>query len=114
MTASTSASNAATGNVSGRTSESSSHDGRAAHGGQIAQVHGHGAAADLGRRAPAQVEVHAVDDRVSGLHEAGAAGGAQNGGIVADADDHLGAGRRQVLAKPLEQRVFSAFADRHR
>ena len=87
--------------------------GPRAHGGQVGEVDGHGAAADLGGRAPAQIEVHAFDERVGGLHEVGAPRGGEHGGIVADAHDDIGARRRQVLAEPLEQRVFSAFADCH-
>lgn len=34
-------------------------------------------------------------------------------GVVADADDDVWPGRRQVPAKPLDEGVFSAFADGH-
>ena len=35
------------------------------------------------------------------------------GGVVADADEHVGTRRRQVPPEPLDEGVFSAFADGH-
>ncbi len=85
-----------------------------AHGGEIAEVHCHGAAADGVRGEEACVDVHAVDEGVGGLHEQLTAWGAQHGGVVADADHHVRSAGREAAAQPRDQLVFAALADGHR
>jgi hypothetical protein len=57
--------------------------------------------------------VHAVDHRVGGLHQPRTARGTEHRRVVPNADNDVGAGSGQMLAKPGDERAFSLLADGH-
>ena len=75
--------------------------GCASHGGDVAAVHGHRLVAEVRRRGPGKVEVHAFDEQV-GREEDRPAGGPEDGGVVTDPGLALG-GLAEEVTQALDQ-----------
>ena len=111
---STSASKWASGRSSGSTSDSSSHCGRAAIAARSLRFTATARRPIAAGGHQRAFEVDAVDQGVGGLDEPFAARRGEHRGVVADADDHVAAGRRHPSSNRGDEVELVAIADRHR